>query len=449
MATWRKRLMSLLVLSSLAVPLLSPLPATGAEPSRQLDDALDLMTAAQGILLEEDQDLEASLPGAAVRTARRAAVPPDSPADQILVRLINATKRELGELERACRALKGSFAEPGQECERQLLGTYCAQRIEQLRQRLSFLRRIRGDRRKALTRAWHSVKRGMANLWRRIGPLGRRFLRELGSDVLSVIQSGGSLHGGVLRSLVVKTARSVGGGALAQAFQRGVQRKIQGQARMPGAACGDSEGTENQAGGGDCAAEPWFDEAWQDVETLLIAEQRNCQDTAIYLFQECLFEQAAAGICQDEAAEACQPLYDAIPPNLPPGGGTYAGETIYAGAVRNEVTLTLSGDGAASGRLYFELYESVGQCTIKATTTVQGTFEPGTCVVRGTAQYEAVYDGLSCVSVCGIGPNAPAACPQTIAGPTVWEAELENDTLFGAIGDEACDPHCFGFSAAR
>ena len=446
----RQRILSFLLLITLLPILQIPVTGEAADPSRAMEDAMDLMIAAHGILLEEDVDPDAFLPGGAVRFSIRTDVPPNSPADQILVRLINATKRELGDIERACREILNSFVEPGQECEKQLSNAFCTQRQEQLRQRLSFLRKVRGDRRKALTRAWHSIKRAVANLWRNLGPLGRRFLRELGSDALSVIQSGGSLHGGVLRNLIIKRARSTIQRTAEGILTRALQRKVLGQAARASACDGEDESQMLSEDIKDCGDEEWFDQAWEDSELLLLAEGRNCQSAAIYIFQECMFEQAASGACQDEAAAACQDLYDAIPLNLPAAGATFKGETIYGGAVRNEVTVNLPGsDGEASGHFYYELYDDVLICTIKTTAEATGVFSPENCTVSGTANLVINYDGMICASVCGNAPSSPAPCPLTISGAVPWQAELENNQLIGAIGDESCDPHCFGFSANR
>lgn len=192
----------------------------------------------------------------------------------------------------------------------------------------------------------------------------------------------------------------------------------------------------------------WFDQAWPDLKALLIEERRNCQTKAIAQWKECLFQQAASGATQNEATEACQSPYDAIPKNDAGGMVTMVGETIYSGAVANGVTITYtSGGGAVNGRLYYQLYDNVGICTNTTTTVVVGEYDLETCTMGGTATLEILYDGLTCVSVCGPTENSPAPCPVRVSGSTLWEATLEDGVLSGAIGDEACDPHCFGFRA--
>lgn len=220
----------------------------------------------------------------------------------------------------------------------------------------------------------------------------------------------------------------------------------------PQAAEEDPVGPEGEGGYDEavaCGDYSWVEDYFEGIQGELIAEGRNCSLSAAYDYRACLYERTGEGACEGEALEACQALYDAIPPNLPSGGATFTGETIYGGAVRNEVTISLSGSGAVNGQIYYELYDSVGRCTIKTTTELQGTYESETCTASGTANLVINYDGIVCVSVCGNAPSSPASCPLTESGMVVWEAELEDQKLIGAVGDASCDPHCFGFSASR
>lgn len=197
-----------------------------------------------------------------------------------------------------------------------------------------------------------------------------------------------------------------------------------------------------------CGDYSWIGDYFEGVQGELIAEGRNCSVSAAYAYRDCLYERTEEGACEGEALEACRSVYDAIPPNLS-GGATFTGETIYGDAVGNEVTINVSGSGAVSGDIYWEIYDDVFDCTIKSTTQLQGTFEPETCTLGGTANLMISYDGMICVDVCGVAPSSPAACPQTVSGTVVWNAELTDNKLLGAIGEETCDPRCFGFSASR
>ena len=190
----------------------------------------------------------------------------------------------------------------------------------------------------------------------------------------------------------------------------------------------------------------WFDQAWADLEVRLKDERRNCQTTAILQLKECLSRQEASGADQVDAIAACQSLFDAIPKNDAGGTMTMIGETIYTSAVANEVIITYpSGGGGVSGRLYYQLYDGVSLCTITTTTDVVGEYDLETCTMGGKATLEILYEGLTCVSVCGPTENSPAPCPVKVTGTTVWEATLDEGVLSGAVGDRACDPHCFGF----
>ncbi len=193
----------------------------------------------------------------------------------------------------------------------------------------------------------------------------------------------------------------------------------------------------------------WFDQAWPDLKALLIEERRNCQTKAIAQWKECLFQQAASGATQNEATEACQSPYDAIPKNGAVGTVTMTGEVMYGGAVANEATITYPSDGGAvSGSFYYQIYDNVNYCTITITTAeVKGQYDLETCSMSGTAYMTLTYEGLTCLSICGPTENSPAPCPVTIEGPTTWDATLEDGVLSGGVGGRGCEPHCFGFRA--
>jgi hypothetical protein len=431
---------------------LFPSVAYAAEPSRSIDDSFDLMIAARGILLEDDVDDGGEVAAAPAFYSRRWDVPPDSPAEQILVRLINATKKHLGDLEQACKELRSSFSEGEQDCEEKLSKAFCDEQIAKLRARLSFLRKVRGDRRRRLTKVWHSIKRAGARVWHKIGPIGRRFLRELGKDTLSIVRSGGSLHGGVLRRLVIKHARAVGRRTLRGVMKRTAERAILGQAKIAGDDCGGDQVAQDPEENEplDCSSD-WFEEAWADLEALLIDDGKNCQVSGAILLHDCLLEQAINGACKDDALNTCQSVYDEIPSNDAGGSVTMSGEVLHGGAVANEFSITYPSDGGAvSGNFYYQIYDDVFDCTITVTTSgVMGNYDPKTCSMSGTAYMTVTHEGMTCVSVCGPTENSPAPCPVTIEGPTTWDATLEDSVLSGGVGGRECEPHCFGFRAPK
>jgi hypothetical protein len=147
----------------------------------------------------------------------------------------------------------------------------------------------------------------------------------------------------------------------------------------------DSVGSEGEGGYDEavaCGDYSWIEDYFEGVQGELIAEGRNCSVSAAYAYRDCLYERTEEGACEGEALEACQRAYDAIPPNLPSGGATFTGTTIYGGAVINEVTIKLSGSSVADGDIFYELYDDVFDCTIKTTTELHGIFEPETCTLH-------------------------------------------------------------------
>ncbi|MEJ2521134.1 MAG: PKD domain-containing protein, partial [Desulfuromonadales bacterium] len=230
------------------------------------------------------------------------------------------------------------------------------------------------------------------------------------------------------------------------------------------AAAGRGEGEDQQAAdasdalvnenghdeGFGCGDRDWVDDYLEGVHGEWLAEGRNCNPGAANQFQDCLEERVLEGLCKDEALDACQPLLDSIPSNLPGDGATLTSMLNDSSAVRDEVSITLpAGGGAVSGEMYYEKYDAVFICTFKVTTVIQGTFDPVGCSLNGTAQIDLSYEGLACPGVCGSGPNAPAPCPVTRSGSTVWKAELVDGELVGDVGDDSCDPYCFMFSASQ
>lgn len=151
----------------------------------------------------------------------------------------------------------------------------------------------------------------------------------------------------------------------------------------------------------------------------------------------------------DASIEACQVEFERIPSN--DSGGTVAWNAgIFHGAiVEQRATITYpSGGGTTQGDFYYKLYDEVTQCTITITGSgVTGVYHPETCSIEGTLQLTIRHEGMLCVSVCGIAPSSPAACPVTKSGSTSWEAEVKDGVLSGGVGGKACDPHCFGFRA--
>ncbi len=238
-------------------------------------------------------------------------------------------------------------------------------------------------------------------------------------------------------TIVVRAAK---GWALSGAELQEIKKRCAGDSEEP-----RTESTAPDTCAGDFS---WINEYWEIVEQLLIEERRNCQPRAAHEYRRCLESKAAEGLCKDAAIEACVVVFGGIPPNDAGGSVTMTGQTIYLSSVANEATVTYpSGSGAVNGRLYYQIYDDVNLCTVTTTTEVIGEYDLETCTMGGTATLEILYEGLSCLGVCGPTENSPAPCPVSVSGSTVWEATIADGVLSGAVGDEACDPHCFGFRA--
>lgn len=231
---------------------LSPVALAAAESPAQgsLDESLALLYASRSILLDEI-DLEEA--NRAQDLLMSVSLQDPNDANEALAHLIHATKQQRNELNDSCRTLKAAYQAEGKTCELQVLTDYCAAEEAKLNQRLGLLHKLRGDRRKFFTRAWHSLKRSGNRVWTAVGPVGRRILRNVGSEAAEVVLSGGSLGGGVIRKLVIKEARHVGEAELNRLLERGVGRFLESQAALAVA-----------AGVSDCTAEK-MDEARQQV----------------------------------------------------------------------------------------------------------------------------------------------------------------------------------------
>jgi hypothetical protein len=405
-------------------------------------ESTDLMTAAHAILLEDDDDiarsgawLSLSLPDSG-RNASEA-------AEQILVRLINATKDQRNQLDAACRSGVEQLTAAGKQCERQLLEASCEAERARLTARLSLLRKIRGDRRRALTRFWHSVKRTGAEIWHRLGPTGRTFFRSLEKDVIQTVVAGGSLHGGVLRTLVIQRARAMANDRLDDLKGRILERILLGRASAQasnGADCSQRAPevasplpTQGSISinpldflGDDCEGGQWLDETWPEVRAQLQEDGKACQPTAINSYHACLEDQANQGACPQDALNACSSAFEEIPLDIRSVGGA-SGQPDYTWPI-TQMTFSFSASGA-NGSMHIEREGSLDECTYSIDVSMQGTFDYGTCSFQGTGTYS---------STAAVGPNGWECILTSERGdilgePIQWEAELANNEVHGTI----------------
>ena len=211
---------------------------------------------------------------------------------------------------------------------------------------------------------------------------------------------------------------------------------------------GESSNLEEDYESEDCSSDgSWLDEFWDGaVVPLLVEEGKNCQERAGWMYRSCLQDQAASGVCLEQAIDACSFEYDTIPLNDSGGSVTISPSILYGGAESESTSLTYpSGGGTVSGQFFFTFYDKVNECTITTTSTINsGSYDQATCYMSGTAQLTNLYEGLSCLGICGFSLGA---CPKTIQSNVPWEASLEDGELHGGVGIRAPDISGFGFRA--
>ncbi len=447
----KKTAILLLIFLSSLVPF-SPAKAETAI-KRDLNDAVLFLYISDAILLPENElDLEENSTGMLAPVYSKPADEVDT--SPLLAWIIHAKKTERNDLDANCRLIVARLKAKGQDCEINIVNQYCQNKRTELNDLISFYRKMRGDRRKAFTKIWHNIKRNSRNFWHRIGPLGRRFLRQMGDETLQMVATGG-FSGSTFKTLLKHTFKSVVRQKFREIIYQGVGRMLQGQIAILQAAgvdiCAEEEEevttTEDKKEPGDCSSDrAWLDEFWEKaVIPRLVEEIKNCQPKAAGTYRNCLQEQAYSGVCPEDAVEACHALYEAIPKNDSGGSVTVSPAIMHGAAESVSTSLTYPSEGGAvSGEFFYTLYDSVNLCTVTTTSSVVGSYDLATCTMSGTAQLEAVYDGYACPGVCG---PSMGACPKTFQGNVPWEATLENGELYGGVGISAPDISGFGFRA--
>jgi hypothetical protein len=408
------------------------------------------MAVSQAILAGEvDEEMEyAKVNGAMAPDSRPQKATVD---EQLLVAMINAVKSQIATLIKECNETRRVLVERNEECAVSTLDNLCEEGKQELRNTLSLLRQVRGDKRKLFTRLGASIKRAGKSIWHAVGPVGRRILRTLGDEVVEAVKTPGGIKVRALRILVRSRLKSLAKREIRSAIQRGAERLIMKKwevARGPtGDQCIEAEVVSESQNGPRYDDQDWFDDLWRDIEELLVADNKNCQKTAIAALKSCLLDQAASGTTAEEGFNACEDLMKAIPKNDAGGSVTTAGQVQFGDAVPNDVTITYpSSGGAVTGDINFQRYDDVFGCTYTVNSKVAGQYDQKTCTMQGQATSVALYEGY-CVSVCGSGPASPTSCPVTFNVTSVWEATLEDGFLSGGVGDQNCERVCFGFRA--
>jgi hypothetical protein len=215
---------------------LMPLQLARAEedPQHPIDDTVNLMYLSDAILTPESEiDDTAYVPGLFSLLARQNLA---SEADALLARIIHAKKIQRNDLDANCRLLVTQLRAAGEDCEADKVQSYCQTKRSEIDTQIGFYHKVRGDRRKFFTKAWHNIKRNASNFWHRIGPVGRNFLRNLGQDALDIVNSGGNLSGKVIKDLVKHHIKTAVRQRLKEVFYQGVQRLLEGQMAIAAAA---------------------------------------------------------------------------------------------------------------------------------------------------------------------------------------------------------------------
>lgn len=327
---WTPRIQSTTLLLIFLISLLPLGPsASAAGPGRTRDESLALLYAGRSILLEEVDFTEE---GARLSGNLLAAPTADAgkDGDAVLGNLIHATKQQRNQLQSSCQQLRASYQAKGRNCELHVFNDYCQSQEAKLNRRIGLLHKLRGDRRKAFTRLWHSVKRSGQNIWHAVGPVGRRILHRVGPEAAEVVLSGGTLGGGTLRRILIREAREVRKAKLNRLLERGLERFLHGQTALA----------------------------------------------------------RAAGVCPQDTLVACEEIYEQI---LPSAGGQTVKITDHAVYHRDsdnyfEISFPLEG-GPVSGYLAVDYVEDKGggdKCSVSFTFTFEGTYNPSTCVLQGT-----------------------------------------------------------------
>ncbi len=450
-----KRSMALLVIILFgSIPF--PIQLVQAEETirHPLDDAITLMYISDAILTDESEIDDSPESIGMLSPIQGVSLEVDT--KPLLARIIHAKKMQRNDLDANCRLLKAYYIGQGKDCEAKEVNKYCQKTRAEINAKIGFYHKMRGDQRKFFTKMWHSIKRNSSNFWYKIGPLGRNILRNIGKEALQMAVTGG-FGGGAIKNLVKHTAKSMGKERIKQVIYQGVQRLLQGQLDIAAAAgvdiCEEDEQeevitTEDKEEPGDCSSDrAWVDEFWDGaVVPTLVKDIKNCQPKAAWTYRSCLQEQAASGVCPEDAVEVCHAQYEAIPKN-DSGGSVSLSPTIFHGAAESVSTSLIypSEGGSVSGQFFYILKDNVSYCTITITSTItSGNFDLETCSMNGTAELTMLYEGIACPSVCG--PET-GACPKTFQGIVPWEATLEDSVLSGGVGGKACDPGCFGFRA--
>jgi hypothetical protein len=159
-----------------------------------------------------------------------------------LNRDIDAQKAMLTELLLRRQLTLALFDNPDEDCERQEIERHYQAETQALRDQIVAIRDLRGgERRRFFTRLGDRIGRDIRTAWHRVGPLGRKIMRELGNEAVIVVTSGGTLHGGAARRLLLAVGRRHAPELLLRAVTRRARQADAQAIAGAKAACGVAE----------------------------------------------------------------------------------------------------------------------------------------------------------------------------------------------------------------
>jgi len=203
--------------------------------TRTFSSALDFLYLSDAILLNQVEDNETSSVSALMSPAFPSPAL-DSKTD-LINQMINAAKNERNDHFKKCNETVNLYREQGQTCEADRAEAYCKVKYQQLTDKISALRILRGgDRRNFFTKTWHGIKRSGAKIWHRIGPLARKVLREVGPQALQIVSTGGVGSNAALRQLFKHTVKKIGREHLREIAFKGIKRMLKVQLAVATAA---------------------------------------------------------------------------------------------------------------------------------------------------------------------------------------------------------------------
>jgi hypothetical protein len=204
------------------------------EPARSVYDSIALMYLSDAVLLGETELEEAVHPPGLLAPAANNLY--DEPDNAALAAALHSLKAMRNDHDAKCNLLVAHFQGQEKDCEAEKVKSLCAQKKQEINAEIGKLHDKRGDRRRGPTKIWHWLKRSGQGIWYRIGPVGRRFLRQVGPEALKIVASGGSLSLDVAKNLLKHTAKSMIRDRIRPAMLHGIERLLKGQIEIAQAA---------------------------------------------------------------------------------------------------------------------------------------------------------------------------------------------------------------------